>query len=344
MADGRRRRPWPATSGLLPGAAVADRGAVPGHDRATRSRSTTGRTCRPASSPRRWRAVSSRSAPASCRSCCCARWCGTRSPRTWPRTWPRSRASSGSRRGWSGWPASSPHGSLGLAAVDFTRNGYEGTWNEEASAAVVHSTPRPARRLGVLGRRPRAGGAVGGARAPATRTRSGARCGRCTRPAGSPSRARRARHHRSWPSTTGCTCWRDYGTMVESEVEVFGLIARANDDMHAFSLLAMVISLFETGYLARGAGLFESSPGHFSSEPGHGGAAVRRHGAGRPLPRRRDRVRQHRLPRRWTGSRWRTSRARTCGSASIWSPSRPRHVAAGSVGPVGAAAASARSR
>ena len=59
----------------------------------------------------------------------------------------------------------------------------------------------------------------------------------------------------------------DYGTTVESEVEVFGLIARANDDLHAFSLLAMVISLFETGYLATGAGLFESSPGHFSSNP-----------------------------------------------------------------------------
>ena len=59
----------------------------------------------------------------------------------------------------------------------------------------------------------------------------------------------------------------DYGTTVESEVEVFGLIARANDDMHAFSLLAMVISLFETGYLTTGAGLFEASPGHFSSTP-----------------------------------------------------------------------------
>ena len=59
----------------------------------------------------------------------------------------------------------------------------------------------------------------------------------------------------------------DYGSTVESEVEVFGLIARANDDMHAFSLLAMVIALFETGYLAHGAGLFESSPGHFSSNP-----------------------------------------------------------------------------
>jgi hypothetical protein len=60
----------------------------------------------------------------------------------------------------------------------------------------------------------------------------------------------------------------DYGTTVESEVEVFGLIARANDDMHAFSLLAMVISLFETGYLATGAGLFQSSVGHFSGQDG----------------------------------------------------------------------------
>ena len=38
------------------------------------------------------------------------------------------------------------------------------------------------------------------------------------------------------------------------------------------SLLAMVISLFETGYLRTGAGLFESSPGHLSS---HDGVAVR---------------------------------------------------------------------
>jgi hypothetical protein len=56
----------------------------------------------------------------------------------------------------------------------------------------------------------------------------------------------------------------DYGTTVESELEVFALIARANDDMRAFSLLAMVVSLFETGYLQRGAGLFEASPGHLS--------------------------------------------------------------------------------
>ncbi|WP_147471588.1 hypothetical protein [Nocardia stercoris] len=59
----------------------------------------------------------------------------------------------------------------------------------------------------------------------------------------------------------------DYGTKVESEIEVFALIARANDDLRAFSLLAMVVSLFETGSVASGAGLFEADRGHLS-QPG----------------------------------------------------------------------------
>lgn len=63
----------------------------------------------------------------------------------------------------------------------------------------------------------------------------------------------------------------DYGTRVESEIEVFAFIARANDDLHAFSLLAMVVSLFETGALAGGAGLFEADRGHLSQS----GMAVR---------------------------------------------------------------------
>jgi hypothetical protein len=58
----------------------------------------------------------------------------------------------------------------------------------------------------------------------------------------------------------------DYGTTVESELEVFAFIARAN--LRGFSLPAMVISLFETGYLRAGAGLFEANPGHLSA--GHG--------------------------------------------------------------------------
>jgi hypothetical protein len=56
----------------------------------------------------------------------------------------------------------------------------------------------------------------------------------------------------------------DFGTTVESELEVFAFISRANDNLRAFSLLAMVVSLFETGYLARGAGLFEADGGHLS--------------------------------------------------------------------------------
>lgn len=62
----------------------------------------------------------------------------------------------------------------------------------------------------------------------------------------------------------------DYGTTVEAELEVFSLIARANDDMGAFSLMAMVVSLLETGYLRRAAGLFQYDPGHLS-----GGSAGR---------------------------------------------------------------------
>jgi len=58
----------------------------------------------------------------------------------------------------------------------------------------------------------------------------------------------------------------DYGTTVTSELEVFAFIARANDDPRAFSLLAMVVSLFETGYLRTGAGLFEAFPGQLSRD------------------------------------------------------------------------------
>jgi len=60
----------------------------------------------------------------------------------------------------------------------------------------------------------------------------------------------------------------DYGSTVESEIEVFGLIARANDDPHGFSLLASVISLFETGRLER-ATIFEHDPHHISHDSRH---------------------------------------------------------------------------
>ena len=62
-----------------------------------------------------------------------------------------------------------------------------------------------------------------------------------------------------------------YGSTVEAEIEVFAFIARGNDDPRAFSLLAQVISLFETGYTATGMGLFQYDRGHLS----HEGMAVR---------------------------------------------------------------------
>jgi len=59
----------------------------------------------------------------------------------------------------------------------------------------------------------------------------------------------------------------DYGSTVESEIEVFGLISRADDDPEGFSLLAMVLGLFETGYLFGAAqGFFEYDRGHLSRD------------------------------------------------------------------------------
>ncbi|MGG5258694.1 hypothetical protein [Phycicoccus avicenniae] len=70
----------------------------------------------------------------------------------------------------------------------------------------------------------------------------------------------------------------DYGTTVDNEVEVFGYIARANDDPRAFSLLAMVVSLFETGFVETGLGLFVADPGHLAARgmPERLGDAMRR--------------------------------------------------------------------
>jgi hypothetical protein len=71
-----------------------------------------------------------------------------------------------------------------------------------------------------------------------------------------PIRGCLARRHRCSPRVHVLA---DFGTTVESELEVFAFIAQANDDLHAFSLLAMVVSLFETGYLKAGAGLIQAS-------------------------------------------------------------------------------------
>lgn len=57
----------------------------------------------------------------------------------------------------------------------------------------------------------------------------------------------------------------NYGSTVESELEVFAFISRASHDPMAFTLLAMVINLFETGMLENAAGIFQADPGHLSA-------------------------------------------------------------------------------
>jgi hypothetical protein len=157
-------------------------------------------------------------------------------------------------------------GALGLAAADFQRNGYTAVWHPE-DAAVLHTSSELAdaweqavhddalaARWDALGDLP--AGTLGRGVWELYQARGFVVPGR---PGSAPPLL--AQH--DWVHVLA-----DYGTTVESELEVFGLIARANDDMHGFSLLAMVVSLFETGYIRTGAGLFEYDPGHLSA--GHG--------------------------------------------------------------------------
>src|SRR5437899_1755712 len=154
-------------------------------------------------------------------------------------------------------------GSLGLAAADFEHNGYTATWSAADTAALhastvlatpwdaaVHDEPLAAqwRELealpaGTLGRRITEFYRARGFAYP-----------------GLPGSAPPLLAQHDWVHVLA-----DYGTTVESELEVFAFIARANDDLHAFSLLAMVVSLFETGELSKAAGFFEASPGHLST-------------------------------------------------------------------------------
>jgi hypothetical protein len=161
-------------------------------------------------------------------------------------------------------------GSLGLAGIDFERNGYTATWRP-ADASLLHTStelrsawdlavddPHLTWRWAALEHLPP--GTLGRRVWELYRARGFAF-------PGSPGSAPPLLAQHDWVHVLA-----DYGTTVESELEVFGFIARANDDMRAFSLLAMVVSLFETGYLRAGAGLFESSTGHLSA---HTGVAIR---------------------------------------------------------------------
>ena len=160
-------------------------------------------------------------------------------------------------------------GQLGLAAFDFQRNGYTAAWSPERSAALhtsaalqdawsqsVHDAALAEQWTALeqlppdsIGRRLFEFYEARGFEFPG-------------RPGSAPPLL--AQH--DWVHVLA-----DYGTRVESELEVFAFIARANDDPRGFSLLAMVVSLFETGYLRTGAGLFEAFPGQLSQQ----GMAVR---------------------------------------------------------------------
>jgi hypothetical protein len=151
-------------------------------------------------------------------------------------------------------------GSLGLAAVDFDRNGYlDATIAEpslhttralQAAWAAVPDDPALAARWTALADLPP--GTIG------RRVHDFYQARGFTVP-GLPGSAPPLLAQHDWVHVLA-----DYGTTVENEIEVFGFIARANDDPRAFSLLAMVVSLFETGNLAHGAGLFDADRGHLS--------------------------------------------------------------------------------
>ena len=160
-------------------------------------------------------------------------------------------------------------GSLGLALVDFQRSGYMETWDPSRSHALhtsreladawqdVASDEPLARQWETLRDLP--DGTLGREVANFYDARGFVFPGR---PGSAPPLL--AQH--DWVHVLA-----GYGSTVESEIEVFGFIARANDDARAFSLLAQVISLFETGYTASGLGLFQYDRGHLS----HRGVAVR---------------------------------------------------------------------
>lgn len=148
-----------------------------------------------------------------------------------------------------------------LASVDFERNGYTSDWSDDRSAAL-HSNasgwdsasddPALAAKWAELAELPV--GTLGRGVHDFYQARGFAF-------PGAPGSAPPLLAQHDWVHVL---C--DYGTKVEAELEVFAFIARANDDPRGFSLLAMVVSLFETGYLSDGAGLFEAFPGQLSQD------------------------------------------------------------------------------
>ncbi len=151
-------------------------------------------------------------------------------------------------------------GQFELAAIDFDRNGYTAGWDAER-AASLHSSrpidvpwkdasddPELAARWQALEDLPE--DSLGTAVTRFYRARG------FVYP-GLPGSVSPLLAQHDWVHVLA-----DYGAVIDNELEVFAFIARANDDPRGFSFLAMVISLFETGVLASGAGLFTPDGGH----------------------------------------------------------------------------------
>jgi hypothetical protein len=156
-------------------------------------------------------------------------------------------------------------GSLGLALIDFERSGYFQQMLERPPTHLhteralddawegVCADDRLAREWAALESCPEGSLGLGVWRFYSARGFSFP---------GSPGSAPPALAQHDWIHVLG-----DYGSTVECEIEVFGLISRANDDPAGFSLLAMVLGLFETGYLFNAAkGFFEYDRGHMSRD------------------------------------------------------------------------------
>jgi hypothetical protein len=152
-------------------------------------------------------------------------------------------------------------GALGLAMADFERGGYEcmafeRLGGDEEHTAAEYWTAAPhdpalAARWAALEDCPE--GSLGLGMWRFYRARAFAF-------PGTPGSAPPALAQHDWIHVLG-----DYGTTVESELEVFGLISRASDDPRAFTLLVQVLGLFEAGYLQSGMGLFQMDLGHVSA-------------------------------------------------------------------------------
>jgi hypothetical protein len=157
-------------------------------------------------------------------------------------------------------------GSLGLALIDFDRNGYTADWQEQQHE-VLHTSGALE-----LAWQECVNDAALAARWEALEQLAPGTLGRGVFDfyrargfsfPGSVGSAPPLLAQHDWVHVLG-----NYGTKVESELEVFALIARAIPDPRGFSLLAMVVSLFETGYMFTGAGLFQYDRGHLSNDDG----------------------------------------------------------------------------